>query len=82
MAGIVRRVPIVQRARNHIAKKHALLHRFTAIYESNYWGDAESRSSEGSSLTQTVVIRAELPRWLAELQGKSLLDIPCGAIFG
>jgi hypothetical protein len=78
MAAIVKRVPIVQRARNHIAKKHILLHRFTSIYESNYWGDEESRSGAGSSLIQTAVIRAEIPRWLAELRVKTLLDIPCG----
>jgi hypothetical protein len=78
MVGIVKRVRIVQRVRNHIAKKHALLHRFTRIYETNSWGDAESRSGEGSSLIQTAVIRTELPKWLAELQVKSLLDVPCG----
>ena len=78
MVGIVKRVGIVQRAHNHLRKKHALRIRFRHIYETNYWGDAESRSGEGSSLIQTAVIRAEIPQWLADLHVKSFLDIPCG----
>lgn len=74
-----RMLGILERARNHIPKKHASLqNRFTHIYETNLWGNAESRSGEGSSLIQTDVIRIEIPRWLAELHVKSLLDIPCG----
>ncbi len=53
-------------------------HRFTHIYHTNLWGNAESRSGEGSSLLQTAVIRTMIPRWLSDLDVKSLLDIPCG----
>ncbi len=51
---------------------------FTEYYRSNGWGSAESRSGEGSTLEQTSVIRAELPRIVRDFQVQTILDIPCG----
>lgn len=71
-------VEAVKQARIQIAKKRGVRHRFTHIYHTNLWGNTESRSGEGSSLLQTAVIRTVIPRWLSDLNVKSLLDIPCG----
>jgi hypothetical protein len=54
---------------------------FSTIYEENSWNDPESRSGAGSNLLQTVVVRRELPRLLAELSAHSLLDAPCGDFY-
>ena len=51
---------------------------FTDIYLHNGWEDAESVSGRGSTLARTAVVRRELPRLLAELGARSLLDAPCG----
>jgi len=40
--------------------------------------DEESVSGAGSSISETEVVRRELPALLAELGARSLLDIPCG----
>lgn len=55
-----------------------LADRFTRIRETNLWGAAESVSGLGSELAATATLRQELPRLLADLGAKSLLDIPCG----
>lgn len=52
--------------------------RFTYIYSTNAWGGAESRSGTGSSLMQTAAIRAMIPVVFADLNIRTLLDIPCG----
>jgi SAM-dependent methyltransferase len=51
---------------------------FEAIYHSNHWGGAESRSGTGSSVMQTRVIRDALPQLLIALECRSILDAPCG----
>ena len=51
---------------------------FTEIYQSNYWGDSESISGSGASLTQTQTLIQELENILRKYNIKSLLDIPCG----
>jgi len=51
---------------------------FTDIYNENKWGDKESHSGPGSTLTQTETIRSELPEFLEEFHIHSILDIPCG----
>ena len=51
---------------------------FTRIYRTNYWGDGESRSGEGSNLVQTEAVRARLSSLLGELRVRRLLDLPCG----
>ncbi len=52
--------------------------RFTQIYESNYWGHAESVSGEGSSLAYTRQLRAALPALFDRFGVRRLLDAPCG----
>lgn len=51
---------------------------FTHIYESNKWGDAESKSGGGSNLEKTISLRKAIPTMLTQLDAKSMLDIPCG----
>lgn len=63
------------KARNRGASAEAV---FTEIYTENRWGNAESRSGEGSSLRQTEVLRESLPELFSRFGVKSLLDIPCG----
>jgi hypothetical protein len=55
--------------------------RFRRIYRMNLWRGADSRSGPGSSLEETAVIRAELPRIIREFGVQSLLDMPCGDFF-
>lgn len=54
---------------------------FTEIYQTNKWGDKETRSGSGSNLEQTAIVRQELSNLLKELQVSSLLDIPCGDFY-
>jgi hypothetical protein len=51
---------------------------FSRLYERNSWGNADSASGDGSDLTQTRVVRAELPRLIESLGVETLLDAPCG----
>lgn len=51
---------------------------FQKIYQNNLWDDHQSVSGPGSSLDTTGELRSALPALLAELQVKSLLDLPCG----
>lgn len=55
--------------------------KFTAIYNDNGFQGAESKSGVGSNLIQTAVIRRELPKLLAEVNSRILLDAPCGDFF-
>jgi hypothetical protein len=52
--------------------------RFTWIYKSNYWGNAESLSGTGSTLEYTENLRKELPKLITDFNIKSILDAPCG----
>jgi hypothetical protein len=51
---------------------------FTDIYNENKWGNKESRSGPGSTLTETETMRSKLPELLEEYHIHSILDIPCG----
>ncbi len=51
---------------------------FSDIYRGNRWRDEESRSGSGSNLSETRVLRNELPALLASLGAVTLLDAPCG----
>jgi hypothetical protein len=51
---------------------------FARIHARNAWGDPESVSGRGSTLARTRVVRRELPRLLATLDARCLLDAPCG----
>lgn len=54
---------------------------FTTYYESNKWGDADSRSGKGSNMPNTEMIRAALPGVVRDLGAQSFLDLPCGDYF-
>jgi SAM-dependent methyltransferase len=51
---------------------------FDRVYKEHRWRSSDSKSGPGSSLAQTAVIRDRLPKLIAELGIKSMLDIPCG----
>lgn len=51
---------------------------FSHLYETNAWGDPESKSGPGSNSVQTDVLVKELTRLLKELSISTMLDIPCG----
>src|SRR5277367_588900 len=51
---------------------------FERIYAQNAWGNAESRSGDGSDAKGTEAIRAVLPALFREFAIKSILDLPCG----
>ena len=51
---------------------------FAPFYSENRWGDDESVSGPGSSLTRTAKLRRELPDLLQDIGARTLLDAPCG----
>ena len=51
---------------------------FAAIYRTSHWGNGESKSGAGSSLTATEQVRKALPGIVERYGIKSMLDIPCG----
>lgn len=55
-----------------------LKEKFSEVYEKNIFGGSVSRSGEGSDLSQTAIIRREIPKLLQELGIKTFLDAPCG----
>lgn len=60
------------------ARKNVQRLDFTNIFKNNLFNGTESVSGEGSSLKQTEVLRAELPKILEKYEVKTFLDIPCG----
>ncbi len=53
-------------------------HKFSRIYRNNLFLGTESRSGEGSGLSQTFTIRKEIPKLIIDLNVRSLIDAPCG----
>ncbi len=51
---------------------------FVSIFNSNYWGNAESVSGPGSTLLQTAEIRRKMPIMFKEFNIHSVFDAPCG----
>jgi SAM-dependent methyltransferase len=54
---------------------------FSDIYVNNTWKDKNSISGTGSNLSETEVIRQELPKLFRQLNIESVLDIPCGDFY-
>jgi hypothetical protein len=54
---------------------------FTAIYETHFWVDDQSRSGGGSNLYATKKIREAIPGLFLKYRIRSVLDIPCGDFF-
>lgn len=51
---------------------------FSRIHHHNVWGDSESVSGAGSTLSSTRVVRNQLPHLIRRLGVRTVLDIPCG----
>ena len=51
---------------------------FTQIFERNVWLGEESRSGQGSDMTQTEIVRRALPDLIRQFGVKTMLDVPCG----
>ena len=49
---------------------------FLDAYQNNLWDGEATYSGIGSSLEATEALRAVLPKIIAELEVKSLLDVP------
>jgi len=54
---------------------------FSRVYDTNYWANSHSRSGNGSDLSRTAAIRAEIPRLIRDYKIVSMLDAPCGDFF-
>jgi hypothetical protein len=52
--------------------------RFTDYFKKNAFGNTESVSGEGSTLTQTAVIRKKIPVLVNDYDIKTFIDAPCG----
>ena len=52
--------------------------RFTEIFRTNEFQSKESKSGVGSELSQTEIIRREIPKLLEKLGVWTLIDAPCG----
>jgi hypothetical protein len=51
---------------------------FRHIYRTNHWSGHDSISGEGSGREQTQRIEAAIPALVAEVDARTLLDVPCG----
>lgn len=51
---------------------------FDAVYRTNYWGSAETKSGPGSEIDATAAYRPRFETMLRELRIRSLFDAPCG----
>jgi len=51
---------------------------FQEIYRKNIWGNKESASGHGSTISQTSSILKQLPILIDKFKIDSMLDIPCG----
>lgn len=55
--------------------------KFTQIFNKNLFLGKESVSGTGSDLTQTQIIRSELPKLLKKLNAQIFIDAPCGDFY-
>ena len=76
---VLRKLSRIERRLRLMGKPTAQI--FEEIYEKDAWGNYESVSGSGSGLEQTAAVRAALPGLIAEMNIRSLLDIPCGDFF-
>lgn len=51
---------------------------FETIAATNHWGNDESVSGDGSTLSYTFNLRRELGRFLVEFEIRGVFDAPCG----
>jgi hypothetical protein len=62
-------------------KNRKLQIKFTNIFYNNSFVGSDSISGPGSDLTQTMVIRNEIPKLIAKYNVKTLIDAPCGDFY-
>ena len=79
----MRRIKSIARAARGIAQgvfnpRAQMEATFSPFYAENRWGDPESASGPGSTLTRTSKLRSELPTLLKEIGARTLIDAPCG----
>ena len=78
----LRRTLVQPRAPRSRSELFSEIYRGGGCYPRRGWhGDRPSFSGPGSDLEQTAVIRAELPRLLADIGARSILDAPCGDFY-
>ena len=56
----------------------SIVERLTQTFEDNLWGDPESKSGAGSSLSSTERVRGELQELLKDFDLRSIGDLGCG----
>ena len=61
-----------------IFNKSSIEDRFTQIYRLNYWGNGESVSGGGSTVSNTENLRRALPNLFEAYSIHSVFDAPCG----
>lgn len=64
--------------RRRIFKSTDVASVFSEIYETNWWGSADSVSGTGSTLSSTANLRATLPSIFNTIGAKKIFDAPCG----
>ena len=79
----MRRIKSIARAARSVAQsvfnpRAQMEATFSPFYGENRWGDPESASGPGSTLTRTSKLRNELPGLLKEINARTLIDAPCG----
>jgi hypothetical protein len=77
----LRRVYSVIKGKRKIIVGDDPAQRFTAMYETHFWVDDQSRSGGGSNLYATEKIRKAIPGLFLKYRVRSVLDIPCGDFF-
>jgi SAM-dependent methyltransferase len=81
MLQLIRRIVHRLHARRAGPGPHSAEDVFTDIFHHNGWRGTDSVSGTGSDLAQTRRVVARLPALLAELEVRSVLDVPCGDFF-
>lgn len=60
------------------SRRSKIAETFTETYQSNLWGDDESKSGTGSRLSATAKIRRDLQALFLDFNIETILDIGCG----
>ncbi len=64
--------------KNSILPLNSTQQKFHWIYVNNYWGNSESLSGSGSTLSYTKNLREKLPELLRQFNIQKVFDAPCG----
>jgi hypothetical protein len=72
---------LLRRIFGNRSRQVSVKEKFTKIFENNVFEGVESVSGRGSDLSQTEIIRREIPLLLKDLGVKRMIDAPCGDFF-